>query len=258
MEDLGLDARSLGISEKFRPWHDAGLRLVFRDAFPAAQCAAEAPASSVAPASAAQPVPHVSRETAKKSFHRPPKVQRAHHDNSQLKPGQVPQFLKNKEPRKPAPRPAPPQDGGPLFPWDEFRKRLHVPSRTVWTYWELGDDFGPTPSAERRQLFSNIIHHLKWPAGTITFWPLSAQHNGFLLPHPGNFWKGVREAQARTVFCFGNKAFQALFPGHEFSVSRRMKGGVEIFVLPGPGTMLAGNKADKCIVWNALSQYAHS
>lgn len=169
-----------------------------------------------------------------------------------------PQKLTRKEiaaqTEQPAPQPSP-QMTGPQFPWDEFITRLRVPCRTVWTYWELGTDFGSAPSAPRRGLFANIIKHLGWPGGSITFWPLSAEHQGILLPHVGHFWRGVREAQAETVFCFGRQAFDVLFPGEPHNFGIREKGGVSIYILPGPAEMLDGDMQAKRTAWAALKSY---
>lgn len=247
MEDLGLDARALNIREGLRSWHEAGLRLVFKADFPAAKAAEDARAARAvaAPAPAPKQGAHVSHETPAAPKRRPP--QRPQKVNPRQQPAQP------SAPKKTAPPPA-----GPQFPWEEFRPKLHTPSRTVWTYWDLGDDFGENPSAERRKLFAAIIKNLHWPAGSITFWPVSAQHRGFLLPHPGSFWRGVREAEAQTVFCFGERAFQALFPGQDFTPGIRQKNGMNVYVLPGPNAMLAGDKQAKLVAWNGLKSFTPS
>lgn len=244
-----MDARALNICEGLRPWHESGLRLIFKNEFPAAQIA-EAERATAQPQHEVKQTPapnvthgNVSHETSrpvppKRLARRPQKVSRE-------------QQVADAKPK----HHTPPEPTGPQFPWEEFRPKLHTPSRTVWTYWELGQDFGDAPSAERRQLFANIIKNLHWPSGSITFWPLSATHNGILLPHAGSFWKGVREANAQTVFCFGEQAFQSLFPGQAFKPGIRQKSGLQVYVLPGPKRMLSGDKQAKLVAWNGLKSF---
>lgn len=142
-----------------------------------------------------------------------------------------------------------------VYPYEEFRKKIRIPSRTIWTYWELGNDFGQQPSDERRDLFKRIIHFLKWPPGSVGFWPLTFEHKGQLISQPGQFWKGVREAQARSVMIFGEEAFKCLFPRQPYKYGWTAKDSLSVLVLPGPGKMLAGDKQAKSYVWNTLRNH---
>ncbi|WP_126380305.1 hypothetical protein [Desulfovibrio ferrophilus] len=108
---------------------------------------------------------------------------------------------------------------------------------------------------ERRELFRKILHFLKWPTGSVTFWPHSFEHDKALIAQPGQFWKGVREAQASGVVVFGQQAFKTLFPRESFHYSSFDHNGRKITVLPGPVEMLAGDMDAKRLVWNTLKAY---
>ncbi|WP_461210823.1 hypothetical protein [Desulfocurvus sp. DL9XJH121] len=127
-----------------------------------------------------------------------------------------------------------------------------MPSRTVWTYWDLGSDFGAHPDDARRQLFRDILTHLQWPSGSATFWPLTFEHQGGLKAQPGQFWRGVREARAEMVICFGEQAFGALFPRDTFGISPVQRNDVLVQPLPGPEVMIVGDVEAKRLVWRTL------
>lgn len=235
-----MDARSLGLREDLRVWYDNGLRFVFCDRY----------VEAVRPAAVQQP--QTSTTPARRS--QPRRMQT---------PGKPAQQTRSARPERPAPAaPTPPpvpqptasESGGELsvFPWDEFRPRLGVPSRTVWTYWELGLDFGPNPDVDRRELFKAIIKNLHWPGGSLTFWPLSFPNQGALIGNKGSFLRGVRETGADTVICFGEKAFRTLFPRERFVHGRHGLPGLTVIALPGPGAMLSGDAQAKRIVWDTL------
>lgn len=158
------------------------------------------------------------------------------------------------KPGKNAYQPAPAVDSENTWPapWDSYRNRLEVPSRTVWTYADLCLDFGSSPSPERRNLFLLIIHFLKWPKGSVTFWPVAAERAGRLEPDAERFWQGVAECRARTVVVFGRRALDILFPGEAFAPRIFQARGVNVVVLPGPSDLLPDNRQAKKIVWDTL------
>ena len=190
-----MDAPSLRLSERFRPWHAAGLRYLFRT---------QAPAPAEAGLAAYQPTPR--------------------NDSEEPWPG----------------------------PWKTYRRKLAVPSRTVWTYADLGLDLGSAPDANRRDLFKLIIHFLKWPKGSVTFWPVAAEGPEGLLPDPERFWQGVAVCKARTVIVFGRRALAMLFPGEAFAPRIFTARGLSIVVQPGPSDLLPDNRQAKKIVWDTL------
>lgn len=187
-----MDAPSLRLSERYRPWHAAGLRYIYRPAL-----AAEA-------RTAYPPMPGA--------------------DSGDPWPG----------------------------PWRAYRVKLAVPSRTVWTYADLGLDLGSRPDPNRRDLFRLIIHFLKWPKGSVTFWPVAAETPDGLAPDPDRFWQGVAEAQARIVVVFGRRALDMLFPGEAFAPRIFTARGLSIVVQPGPSDLLPDNRQAKKIVWDTL------
>ncbi len=124
--------------------------------------------------------------------------------------------------------------------WERYESVLPRRGRTVWTYWDLGYDLGGRPDPRRSELFHTIRDALKWPRGSIAFWPMAYLRNDELFPNPDFFWRGVREASARGVVCLGRRAFDALFPGEDFRVQTLARRGMRILVLPGPAEIAIG------------------
>jgi hypothetical protein len=189
-----VDAPSLRLSERYRPWHAAGLRYLFRP--------------------------------------EPPKP----------------------DTRPVAYEPKQSKDSGEtwLGPWKTYHRKLAIPSRTVWTYADLGLDLGTSPDPNRRDLFKLIIHFLKWPKGSVTFWPVAAEGPDGLIPDPERFWQGVAECRARTVVVFGRRALAMLFPEETFAPRIFSARGLSIVVQPGPSDLLPDNRQAKKIVWDTL------
>ncbi len=268
-----MDARSLGLREDLRIWYNDGLRFVFCDqdvdqtratAQPVARTGAQTGAmcassqgtagstTAGAKPAAAMPGPAgaAGSGTAASPQSRPVQPSRSATTPQHGSPAaQAPAA-----PAPPSPEPVQPHAGGTLsvFPWDEFRPKLVTPSRTVWTYWELGQDFGPNPDDARRELFKTIIKHLNWPGGSIAFWPLSFESGGALIANKGSFLRGVRETGAGTVICFGQKAFKTLFPRERYGLGRHSLPGLTVIALQGPGAMLGGDAQAKRQVWDTL------
>ncbi len=140
--------------------------------------------------------------------------------------------------------------------WRRYRSKLKVPSRTIWTYFELGQDMGDAPDDERRALFRRIMEALAWPPGSIGFWPVAFQCRGRLEPRRELFLRGMREAGAHTAVCFGPSAHGVLFDDQPFQLTTTTLGESTVIVLPGPKDML-GPDADKAkrIVWERLKAY---
>lgn len=194
-----MDAPSLRLSERFRPWHAAGLRYLFRPA---------APLPSRTRPAAYEPAPD--------------------NGSDESCPGSW------------------------AGPWQGYRRKLAVPSRTVWTYADLGRDLGATPDPARRELFRRIIHFLKWPKGSVAFWPVAAEAGDGLVPDPGRFWQGVAECRAGVVVVFGRRALEMLFPEETFAPRIFHARGLSMVVLPGPSDLLPDNRQAKRIVWDTL------
>lgn len=253
MEDLGLDAWTLAMREDLRPWANAGLRHVLCEqevaAFKVSRetplAAHSVPTLGVGPTAASSRTARPAKPAPAEGWTQPVKQQAPATpveltDSRPCSSSAAVEALGDE-----------PEDLA-IFPWELFRPRLRVPSRQVWTYWDLGLDFGPEPLAERRDLFSKILHFLKWPAGSVTFWPHNFEHRQTLVAQPGQFWRGVREAQARSVVVFGQRAFKILFPREPFAHGTFRHNDLDIVVLPGPTQMLSQDAEAKRIVWDTL------
>ncbi len=110
---------------------------------------------------------------------------------------------------------APDLSPNPELPADilqQLHAKVCVPSYSVWTYWELGEDFLQTPSMERRSCLAALMRSLAWPKGSITFWPVAVPIEGSVQTFVPLFWQTVATIQAPLVAVFGSKAFSALVP----------------------------------------------
>lgn len=142
-------------------------------------------------------------------------------------------------------------------PWQALWDRLRPPCPTVWTYVRLADDLqDETSSPERRHLFRNILKALKWPKGSVSFWPCAAQGQRSLEPRPELFWQGMDMLAPRYLFCFGQQALDVICPEHPENVSSFLVGRITVIVLPDPDQMLPDNRALKSRVWNTLTALA--
>jgi len=124
----------------------------------------------------------------------------------------------------------------------------------LWTYWELGLDLGSGHSIERRRLFSDIVQALGWPSGSLVFWPMSQADERGLTLRDDCFWEGVRLVQPHSIVCFGEQAFQALFPDRPCRYGWFDLKECSCLFIPGPADMLPDNRQAKQIVWQALRE----
>lgn len=249
-----MDAWTLGLSEGLRSWADAGLQFILSDQDVSAYDVSDESqnviphprARSFAPAGDGWKAPRPAGQPRREGDGGGRDLRRAEASPPPAAEG------KDDAKDRSAPRFEDSGEALAVFPWDAFRPRLRVPSRSVWTYWDLGTDFGASPDAARRELFATILKHLRWPSGSVTFWPLNFELEGGLRAQPGQFWRGVREARAETVVCFGERAFSALFPRETFSPTPFRRGALTVIPLPGPTAMLGGDAEAKRTVWNTL------
>ena len=145
--------------------------------------------------------------------------------------------------------------GGPNWesPWDVFLQRIHKPAKVVITYWDLANDLGDAPDAQRRDLWKRILSSLAWPKGAVSFWPVCAPQAVTLLAKPALFWRGVAELGATTIAVFGKRANLTLFPDRGYRFRAFTFGGVRVFVLPEPADLVAGDTALKRLTWDTLT-----
>jgi len=248
---MGLDARALVLSEDLRIWHDLGLHHVLCEQDVAALRPAPPAPERETPAAPRAPQPRQGRAPGADAPAAPRRRGPGPEAGATVPP-RDPEARKNAPGPATAPRPAAPEGPLAVFPWEQFRPRLAAPSRTVWTYWELGIDFGPQPAPKRRELFRNIIKALRWPPNTVAFWPLSFEHQGRLLANKGSFLRGVGEAGAGTIICFGQQAFDVLFPRQPYGLGRHRLEARTVIALPGPEEMLGGDGQAKRLTWDTL------
>ena len=280
---MGLDAWTLGLEEGMRFWANSGLRHILCDTVVHAyDVPHETPSVTQAGQPGAPYRPAASSLPSRPGWAEPRKrgdVQPAQQGASVPRPspgksarpkqgaqgtqeGRTPPPVEpnraNQEAQANRPQFVESGDSLAVYPYDTFLQRLRIPSRTIWTYWDLGHDFGAAPQDDRRELFKTILKHLSWPAGSVSFWPLNFELGRELKAQPGQFWRGVREARATTVFCFGERGFKALFPRQDFSLAPMQRDGVVVQPLPGPTAMLAGDKDAKRTVWRMLKAHVFS
>ena len=236
---------SLKARERYRPWLQLGLRHIL--------------------------LPEDSALTGSYVEARPPDVQTPPAPQARPQPSApvFPRKSRTVPPRAKAPATAPlaptaatatgsPPQSGPDWSsiWRRYRSKLMVPSRTLWTYHELGLDMGDAPDDERRALFQRIMRALAWPPGSIGFWPVAFQFRGSLEPRRELFLRGMREAGAHTAVCFGQAAHAILLEDQPFRLETTTLGEATVIVLPGPEDMLGPDAAQaKRLVWERLKAY---
>jgi hypothetical protein len=227
-----LDSFALNIDERLRPWHDAGLRFLLVNEERHAREDEKAVKTAKPPTRAGTSLKTIEQQPAK-----PSRLGAADTKTEQ--------------------RAAPADDSAWPTPWDVYRTRLSIPSKSVWTYWDLGYDMAGMVDESRKALFSKILAKLgqlpAWSRGCATFWPVAGLAAGeVLIPDIEMFWKGVELSRARRLFVFGRRAHDALFPGSEFTFRVTVVNSLECHVFPGPLDLLENRQGSKKIVWDAL------
>ena len=144
-------------------------------------------------------------------------------------------------------------DGEFPEPWSRILTGLHPPVPLVWTYWRLACDLGPNPDPLRRTLWAKILANCDWPQGSVAFWPMSAMDNGRIVPATSHFHNGLAVIRPSMVVCFGQRAFEALYPGTAFDYGLYESiANVPVLALPGAQDMLPDNRRAKALVWGWL------
>lgn len=96
-------------------------------------------------------------------------------------------------------------------PWKGFLAKIPSYPRTVWTYWELGTDFGGAADQRRSQLLRRLVGALEWPKGSVGFWPCTVLERGVLAAQCKPFLAGIRRIQPPSLVVFGQDRFATLF-----------------------------------------------
>ena len=143
-------------------------------------------------------------------------------------------------------------------PWQRIVSGLNPPVPLVWTYWRLAQDLGPNPDPLRRTLWKNILDSCAWPPGTLAFWPMSMLDEDRIVPATAYFHAGLTYMQPRLVICFGQRAFEALYPETPFQYGLHESiATIPVLTLPGAQDMLPDNRRAKALVWRWLQTVSH-
>ncbi|MGE4194119.1 MAG: hypothetical protein AB7E51_12075 [Pseudodesulfovibrio sp.] len=219
---MGSPSARLNVRENLRPWIESGLEFVYapgglaveeRDGDLTRSSASPAaypvqPAAPSAPSAPGRPAPQA----------REPQVQ-----------------------ARPAPTPRAQQvPSGANFPepWNSFLRFTKPDARVVMTYMELGLDLGGQSDPRRRAVLKNLQAHLKWPPGTINFWPVAALVNGALQPDTALFWRGWELWHTPHVICFGDEALRVILPDADPGTTTHLLENVIVHKLPPIGQLV--------------------
>ena len=208
---MGSPSARLKVRESLRPWIESGLEFVYAPGGLAVEAQPQPPAPSQSAQSAASPQ-QVQRPTVRPE---PPQI-------------------------APTPRPAAPTQptpavnaGGPFpEPWQSFLRFAKAEARIVWTYMELGLDLAGQSDPRRRSVLKNVQAHLKWPAGTINFWPVAALTHGALQPDNRMFWRGWELWRTPHIVCFGDEALSVVLPDADPKLDTHLLEQVIVHKLP--------------------------
>ncbi len=100
------------------------------------------------------------------------------------------------------------------------------------TYMELGLDLAGQSDPRRRGVLKNLQAHLKWPAGTINFWPVACLADGALQPDTAMFWRGWELWRTPYIICFGDEALRVILPDAEIQKVTHLLENVIVHKLP--------------------------
>ncbi|WP_338668813.1 hypothetical protein [Pseudodesulfovibrio methanolicus] len=205
--------------ESLRPWLESGLEYAYVpggltveaqpdrvQAIPSAQAAVSATRSGDTPPLQTQP-------QARRSQGRP----------SSAQPQSAPPSPSGLSDRAAANFPA---------PWSTFLRFTKPDARVVMTYMELGLDLGGQSDPRRRSVLKNLQAHLKWPPGTINFWPAAALVDGALQPDTSMFWRGWELWHTPHVVCFGDEALKVILPDADIRAVTHLLENVIVHKLP--------------------------
>ena len=97
---------------------------------------------------------------------------------------------------------------------------------------ELGLDLGGQSDPRRSSVLKNLQAHLKWPAGTINFWPVAALAGGALQPDTRMFWRGWELWRTPRIVCFGDEALKVILPEADIRLETYLLEHVIVHKLP--------------------------
>jgi hypothetical protein len=217
---MGSPSARLNVRESLRPWLESGLEFVY------------APGGLTVDTQPEQ-------VQARPDAHAAPQADRnAPQQPQAMRPQQAVPSQGRQAPRQPqAQAPSPvraPESPTPNFPapWAQFLRFTKPDARVIMTYMELGLDLGGQSDPRRRAVLKNLQAHLKWPPGTINFWPVAALVNGALQPDTSMFWRGWELWHTPHVVCFGDEALRVILPDADTQAVTHLLENVIVHKLP--------------------------
>lgn len=217
---MGSPSARLKTRESLRPWLESGLEFFYH---PGGQnisqpVVEQAVQQTAAPSPASRPS-HTGQKPQQATTNT---VQSPQSQNMRTRQQQA------QQPQQQAAQPAANFAG----PWADFLKHAKPEAKIVFTYMELGLDLGGQSDPQRRAVLKNFQAHLRWPAGTINFWPPAALVAGALQPDGRMFWQGWEQWRTPYIACFGTEALRVILPDADTSLKTHILEHVTIYVLP--------------------------
>ncbi len=204
---MGSPSSRLNVRESLRPWLESGLEFVYAPGGLTVEAQPESARPSERPA-ASQPLQSSSRPAAGTR-------EAAAQQHPAAQPGSGRPVSRPSHSTQ-APQPAAQTQSGvtPNFPapWSSFLRFTKPGAKVVMTYMELGLDLGGQADPRRRSVLKNLQAHLKWPPGTINYWPMAALIDGALQPDASMFWRGWELWHTPHIICFGAETIRVILP----------------------------------------------
>jgi len=216
---MGSPSARLNVRESLRPWLESGLEFVYAPG----GLTNEVQVESAEAQPKEQSVASAARADVSTTSQSQPQAGRPHGRPSNVQPQTTP----------PSPSGVPVRgDANFPAPWSSFLRFTKPDARVVMTYMELGLDLGGQSDPRRRAVLKNLQAHLKWPPGTINFWPVSALANGALQPDTSMFWRGWELWHTPHVVCFGDEALRVILPDADIQAVTHLLENVIVHKLP--------------------------
>jgi hypothetical protein len=203
---MGSPSSRLNVRESLRPWLESGLEFVYAPGGLTAEAQLDPVQAQPAGQTSAQTHGNISpaRQPVQEEPRQQPNAPQAQQAQRQDPASSNPSVRPSAQPSQNFPA-----------PWSQFLRFTKPEARVVMTYMELGLDLGGQSDPRRRDVLKNLQAHLKWPLGTINFWPMAALVNGALQPDPGMFWRGWELWHTPHIVCFGDEALRVILPDAE-------------------------------------------
>jgi len=223
---MGSPSARLNVRESLRPWLESGLEFVYAPGGLSAEAQPDFVQGQVSE-QAAPIEPRTSRFT-------PTQPQQPQASRAGATAPSLGQQTLNRPQGAAHSAAVSPVQAPPDFPapWSSFLRFTKPDARVVMTYMELGLDLGGQSDPRRRSVLKNLQAHLKWPSGTINFWPVAALVNGALQPDTSMFWRGWELWHTPHVVCFGDEALKVILPDADEQAVTHLLESVIVHKLP--------------------------